>query len=153
MIDIYKRARFVIAIDTPGFVNCLHDARYRDLSLRELMWCLYNIAYLSKPYMPDVPNPEDRMQVSLRLWSGCIIGAKTIALATRGGAVTPDDRRVVSYNVNQLSTEDRVFRAGIEAAPFFKQIRKERISFRGVPKGSVIRNYRISNSTFLTPSH
>src|SRR5262245_19279433 len=47
----------------------------------------------SAPLVPDAPDPIERLNLVLRIWSGCLMAAKTIAHETRSGENTPDDRR------------------------------------------------------------
>src|SRR5688572_10763652 len=42
--------------------------------------------------LPGVASPDERMNVLLRLWSGCISAGKMIALGTRSGSTSVETR-------------------------------------------------------------
>lgn len=70
--------------------------------------------------------------VLLRLWSGCICGAKTIALGTRDG---PTDKKMRARNVKKIrkiSDKDPIFKAGVRASLDFKRLMLQPISFNGI---------------------
>jgi hypothetical protein len=91
--------------------------------------------------MPDVPGALDRVNVALRLWSGCLSAAKTIALETRSGPNTPAMRANAFASLDALAHGDPIFAAGMEAAPAFKKLRDQPYSLDGVPKDSPVRRY------------
>jgi hypothetical protein len=51
------------------------------------------IAERTAAFIPEVTNTRTRVSISLRLWSGCMSAAKTIAQETRSGPNTPEGRR------------------------------------------------------------
>ena len=64
-------------------------------------------------------GPKRRAGISLRLWSGCLWAAKTIATETRSGQNDAPMRFQVCFELDLLSERDSVFRAGVETAvPF-----------------------------------
>ena len=79
-------------------------------------------------------NAED----NLRIWAGCIMGAKVLALQTRTGKTTRKMRKVGAERLQRWCEVDLVVRAGAEVAPLFKAGRKEPVSYDGVPAGSVL---------------
>ena len=85
---------------------------------------------------------RNRINIALRLWSGCISAAKTIALQTKSGLNTPQIRGLLfSKKIDPTAQMDAIYREGVEAAPSFKSLRKEEYSFEGVPETSVVRKY------------
>lgn len=140
--DVIQRAKLVNNIDTPNLADTLFSDFRGSLNLNDKIQCLNEIARLSKSYIPYVEDDNVRVNISLRLWSGCISAAKTIALQTRGGPNTPEMRAsIFSNQIDPIAEEDPIYCAGVEAAPSFKKLRNETYSFEGVPEKSVVRRY------------
>lgn len=76
---------------------------------------------------------------ALRTWSGCISGAKCIALGTRNGRNWPWWRRRQAKRMEMLCFRDPKFQVGVMAAVAFKVGRNEAYSFLGVPKDHFLR--------------
>lgn len=93
--------------------------------------------------MPDVRNPVARLNICLRLWAGCLDAAKTIDLRTRSGPNTPEQRaELFSTKIDIISSEDPLYRAGVEAAPTIKDLRNNQpYCLEGVPPTSPVRRY------------
>ena len=89
------------------------------------------ITKLSEDYMPDVKDPTARLNVTFRLYSGCLMAAKTIAFDTRNGANTPETREhVVSKILEALCSEDKIFEAGVGSCARAQEARRTRIFFQ-----------------------
>lgn len=88
---------------------------------------------------PDVSDQPERMNILLRLWSGCISAAKMIATGTQSGPNTPELRAQAFRAIDTISREDAFYKAGVVAAPTFKRSRSEVYSFEGVPADSPVR--------------
>jgi hypothetical protein len=83
----------------------------------------------------------NRLDVLLRLWSGCLAAANTIALGTKDDQNKPT-KRAENFNIiDFLASGDPVYLAGVEAAPALKKLRNEYYSFEGVPLDSIVRKY------------
>jgi hypothetical protein len=95
----------------------------------------------SRNLIHDTANDNTRVNLILRLWSGCLAAAKTIALGTRDGPNDPAIRTRIFKEIDSLTLTDFVFSAGVEAAPAFKKLLKQHYSFDGVPLSSVVRKY------------
>jgi len=135
---VKQRAELVKAIG-PVLVR---DSILLTLSENEKSARLNEVGSLSKTYIPDVKEDRNRINIALRLWSGCISAAKTIALQTMSGPNTPQKRESIFRNtIDPLAQTDAIFRAGVEAAPAFKSLLKEEYSFEGVPETSAVRKY------------
>ncbi len=135
--DVNQRARLVDAIDGP----LIRGSLLHTLNGREKTQRLNDIAGLSKTYIPDIDDDNVRLNITLRLWSGCLSAAKTIALQTMSGPNTPGTRSLIFGKINSIAQEDPIYCAGVEAAPSFKRLRNEPYSFEGVPENSVVRRY------------
>ena len=83
--------------------------------------------------------------IYLRIWSGCMDGAKTIAIGTGNGRTTPWVRTSFwrrlrcAMGVNRRAKKDPTYALGAAAALAFKRGRGEPVSFFGVPWGNVLR--------------
>ena len=101
-----------------------------------------NISDGSKIYMDDIKNSNDRVNLTLRLWSGCLDAAKTIAMETRNGPNTPKIRtKLFKNSIDIRAKDDEVYAYGVSIAPLFKERRKQPISFKGVPKNSQVKKF------------
>lgn len=109
---------------------------------------LGDIAVASSEFVPDVPGELERLKIVLRLWSGCLDAAKTVALETMDGPNTPELRARAFPEIDARAGEDPIYRAGVEAAPAFKKLRRQNYSFAGVPGESPVRRYP---NEFLLP--
>jgi hypothetical protein len=83
-------------------------------------------------------SPETRKNVMLRLWSGCISAAKTIAYKTRSGRNTPETRQRAFRAIDASAESDPFVRAGVAVGPFLKATRKQRVYMDGVPLTSPV---------------
>lgn len=81
---------------------------------------------------------------ALRVWSGCLCGAKTIALGTRNGRNWPWWRRHQAKRLEDSCSRDSCFLRGVFAAVAFKVGRNEAWSFFGVPHDSYLRLGRLA---------
>jgi hypothetical protein len=66
---------------------------------------------LSRMLMPDVTEDQERLNITLRLWAGCVSAGKTIASATRSGANTAEVRATAFRGIDARAAGDRVFEA------------------------------------------
>lgn len=138
--DSEIRARFVDAIDAPLIQGNSNGEAFKYLGAR-----LVSIARKSSEYIPEISGSLLRVNIALRLWSGCLSAAKTIALETRDGENTPEGRRKLFESaIDPRAASDPIYRAGVEAAPLFKQLRQEEISFEGVPENSPVCKFKSS---------
>jgi hypothetical protein len=128
------RAELIHAIDGP-LVTRLGDVV--DVT-RQIAEQIRRIEEGSRRFMPDVPDTMVRINICLRLWSGCLSAAKTIAHETRSGPNTPSMRVQLTQEIEQVAASDAVFAAGVEAAQAFKRHRNETYSLEGVPTGSLV---------------
>ena len=139
--DVTQRAKLVYTINTPKLANSLFADFHGNLSIEEKAQCQNTIARLSRAYILDVTDDKVLMNVSLRIWSGCLSAAKTIALKTMDGPITSENRESIIKQIEHIAQGDSIYRAGVEAAPSFKRLLKEDYSFEGIPKNSVVRRY------------
>lgn len=144
--DVKKKAKLVQDIDTtiaPHFASSTFKGQIFALSQSSFDAMLKDVTKVADEQIYDLDNTNARSGVAFSLWSGCISAAKEIATGTRGGANTPESRMDTFENlINPLCEIDELFKAGAETAPILKRLRKEDISFSGVPAGSPVLVYK-----------
>jgi hypothetical protein len=115
---------------------------------------LNRLATESYSYIQDVIDVKDRVSIALRLWVGCIEGAKMIRFSSviesnefSFGKVsferirTAEDRHMESLYINSLASLDILYLAGVEAAPELKKQRGEYYSLEGVSQNSPVQSH------------
>lgn len=89
--------------------------------------------------LPDVVEQDARASICLRLWAGCLDGAKIIAMETRSGPNTANVRAHLHTTVIvPRAAVDPIYAAGAEAALAFKRLHNQPTSFDGVPCDSIL---------------
>jgi hypothetical protein len=78
------------------------------------------------------------VSILLRLWSGCICGAKTIALGTRDGPNTEQVRARQMAKLKKMSKNDYIFKAGVRASLDFKRLLLQPVSFVGIADKDIL---------------
>lgn len=134
--DVDRRAELVDAVDGSFITGSSLPEVLARLADR-----LRSVAEITRESLPDpdIPDGLTRVNVTLRLWAGCISAAKTIASETRSGANTPELRASIFAEIDSIADRDAIYRAGVEAAPAFKRLRKQPWSLDGVPARSPVR--------------
>lgn len=134
---VENRAKFIHSSDGPFFEGSSNGEIIQNIGRR-----LTELAKISESYMPDVSDSLARVNLALRMWSGCISAAKTIALETRSGPNTPQMRaETFSKYIDPIAEKDVIYRSGVEAAPAFKKRRNQEYSFQGVPENSPVKRF------------
>jgi hypothetical protein len=136
LIDVKQRAKFIHEIDKPLLVDVNGVSQWVECGVH-----LRTIARLSLQEMPELSSELDRVSVALAMWAGCIMAAKAIAFETRAGDNTIDGRAEAFVTIDNLAAGDALFCAGVEAAPVFKEHRRQGYSLDGVPTTSRVRRY------------
>lgn len=102
---------------------------------------LNHVDDLFKQYKFTFKSKEHGQSFGLRLWSGCISAAKSIAPETMNGQNTHKLRSNLFRTLDRIANKDPIFKFGIECAPLFKKHHQQYYSFDGVPLASSVRNY------------
>ena len=90
-------------------------------------------------FLNDVPDYPSRLGLSLRLYTGYLSAAKTIAWGVTGGKHTAVTRAASIAAIEAIARNDLVFKAGVEMAPQYKwRVLGEGIYSDGIPAGSVL---------------
>jgi len=127
-----RRTRFALELDST-FAGIL----IRNLSENQKSLWLQKVDEVASKFTSE-QSSDKRINCSLRLWAGVLTGAKIVALETRAGPVTPENRRKASTEMQERSRRDPIFRAGLEVATRFKELRGQAYSLEGVLPGSPI---------------
>ena len=114
---------------------------FENFSENTKMAILNQVDDLCKKYKFPLVSQELRKSFGLRLWSGCLSAAKTIAHETMDGPNTPESRLTIFQNLDNIASNDPIFRLGIECATLFKKCYRQYYSFNGVPLMSSVRKY------------
>ncbi|HZA71093.1 MAG TPA: hypothetical protein VE548_15470 [Nitrososphaeraceae archaeon] len=154
LADVEIRASLVNEIDQPlisGIDNPVISGMLVDLDYNQRDLRLTSIAKISGNYLTEKMDDKLKINISLRLWTGCIEAAKGIRSAYVAGIrdgvvieapITQEYRQALFISLIDLRTKtDSIYAAGVEAAPAFKKLRMENYSFAGVPSNSVVRKY------------
>ena len=77
-----------------------------------------------------LPGIEEKYQLNfaLKLWSGCLATAKTIALGTQTGKNTAQFRSEMIPRIDTTSTKDMIYRKGRRLLVFGSRIQKILVS-------------------------
>jgi hypothetical protein len=133
---VERRAELVHRIDAPLVENLdLVDVVGR-IATR-----VRDILAVTPEFMPDVDSPIDHLNIAIRLWSGCLSAAKTIAHETRSGPNDATVRARIMPEIDAIAREDPIYAAGVESAPAFKRLRGQGYSLEGVPETSPVQRY------------
>ena len=137
--NISNRKDLVLELDKPFLPQSLIKDYNNLLSPEEKNQCLNEILSISKRFITDVNDDKEKINICLRLWSGCLSTAKTIAIETNDGPNTPEIRYALHNKITELAENDLIFQAGAEVAEEFIKARNEEYSFEGIPNDSFLK--------------
>lgn len=99
----------------------------------------------------DVADHRQRINITLRLWAGCVAAAKLLGKRyVRGWGdldiiedeITPNMReKDFKQSIDPKALSDPIYYAGVEAAPILQRLRNEPIFMDGVPSESPVMNF------------
>lgn len=103
---------------------------------------IHNMLIIARRYIYDREwrrngSHEVLASIMLRLWSGCICGAKTIALGTRDGPNTRRSRARSMRKIKKMGKDDPIYMAGVKASLDFKRLLLQPVSFIGIPEKDI----------------
>ena len=140
--DVETRAILIDRIDMPLTVeNNTANLLLEYMSQDEREFRLNKVLGIANSFLLDIPTEASKKNVILRLWSGCLDAAKSIAIETRDGLTSPEIRKSHFYQIDLFARWDLVYCAGVESVPSFKRRRKESYKFEGIPYDSPVRKY------------
>lgn len=140
--DVEMRAILIDKIDFPitgegNTANILLEYMTED----ERQIRLGEALRIADSFLTDQISEISKKSVILRLWSGCLDAAKSIATETLDGTTSPESRKEHFFQIDIFARWDSVYRAGVQTAPALKKIRKQYYSFDGVPNDSPVRRF------------
>jgi hypothetical protein len=92
-------------------------------------------------FLTDKISEISKKSVILRLWSGCLDAAKSIATETLDGTTSPERRKEQFFQIDIFAKWDSIYCAGVETAPALKKILEQYYSFDGVRDDSPVRKF------------
>ncbi len=135
LIDVERRAEIINQLD--GNFESIAAAYTTSRDVKKEYF--NQMAESTKTLLPEMLKDKERVSIIFRMWSGCLCAAKTIALETRSGDNTPELRKCLFNElINPLAELDPIYKAGVETAKAFKELRDQPYSFEGVPKATPI---------------
>ena len=140
--DVERR---VILIDKTDFLitgegntaNTLLEYMSEDERQIRLGKCLR----IADSFLTNQISEISKKSIILRLWSGCMDAAISIATETLDGTTSPERRKEQFFQIDLFAKWDSIYRAGKETASGLKKIRKQYYSFDGVPDSSPVRRF------------
>ncbi len=140
--DVETRAILIDKIDMPlTLENNTANLLLEHMSPDEREFRLKKVLGIANSFLLDPISETSKKNVILRLWSGCLYAAKSIAVETLDGLTSPEIRKEHFFQIDLFASWDSIYRAGVESAPSFKRRRKESYRFEGVPYDSSVRRY------------
>ncbi|MFL6320256.1 MAG: hypothetical protein ACJ72Q_07265 [Nitrososphaeraceae archaeon] len=164
----YEWSKPLEAIDS--IPESLHDvinrAKYLDFVYKNMiagskLWELNNKqqieSFLTKidegsiPWIYDIADGKQRINITLRLWAGCLDAAKYLQdkyVSRRNDGtvseaiITPDMRaKAFKKTINPKASLDTIYYTGVEAAPVLRKIREQPTYSDGIPSDSPVMNH------------
>lgn len=140
--DVEIRAILIDTIDFPitregNTANILLEYMSED----ERQIRLEKALRIANSFLTEQISEILKKNIILRLWSGCLDAAKSIATETLDGITSPETRNGHFFQIDIFARWDSVYRAGVETAPALKKRRKQYYSFDGVPVDSMVRRF------------
>jgi hypothetical protein len=145
--EVIKRAKYLDFVDK----KMIAGSRLWDLNKQQISSFLAGIDKESIPWIYDIADGRQRINITLRLWAGSLDAAKSLrktyaSLQSDGSVneevITPDMRtKAFKESINPKASSDPIYYAGVEAAPVLKRLRNESIFTDGIPSDSPVMNY------------
>jgi hypothetical protein len=140
--DVETRAILIDKIDMPlTLENNTANLLLEHMSPDEREFRIKKVLGIGNSFLLDQISETSKKNIILRLWSGCLDAAKSIAVQSRDGLTSPEIRKEHFFQIDLFASWDLIYRAGVESAPPFKRRRKESYKFEGVPNDSPVRRY------------
>ena len=145
--DVIKRAKYLDFVDK----KMIAGSMLWELNKQVIDSFLTNMDKESVPWIYDIGDGKQRINITLRLWAGCLDAAKYLRdkymSRSNDGTVseetiTPEMRaKAFKESINPKASLDPIYYTGVEAAPIFKRVRNEPIFSDGIPSDSPVMNF------------
>jgi hypothetical protein len=138
LADVSARVNVVEAVS-----HVLRGRYLPDLSRPEKQRFFDDVFAVCNPLIVEPLIGDAKVSIGLRMWSGCLSAAETIASASHGGVNTTGKREYLFGGIDEEASHDAIFRAGVEAAPPWKRRigQGDDIFLEGVPGDSPVCKY------------
>jgi hypothetical protein len=137
LVDVYIRAQLVKEINGPF----IQGSDLSTLDVNEKTIRLDKVGTISKGFIQDINYVKARINIALRIWSGCLDAAKSIAFETNEGPVSQRTRSLSFFVIDHWANRDLIYASGVQCAPAFKKLLNQYYTFNGVPFDSVVRSF------------
>ena len=128
LIEIIKRAKYFDFVDK----KMIAGSRLWELNKQQISSFLASVDNESIPWIYDIADGRQRINITLRLWAGGLDAAKylrkTYVSIQRDGSVSEEvitsDMRAKAFkeSINAKSLSDPIYYAGVETAPILKRL-------------------------------
>jgi hypothetical protein len=144
--EVIKRAKYLDFVDKKIIVG----SRLWEFNKQQIESFLANVDKESIPWIYDIADGRQRINITLRLWAGGLDAAKylrkTYVSIQRDGSVGEEvitsDMRAKAFKegIDPKSLSDPIYYAGVETAPILKRLRNESIFTDGIASDSPVMN-------------
>lgn len=144
--DVIKRAKYMDFVDK----NMTASSKLWEFNKQQIESFLTNMDKESSPWIYDVADCKQRINITLRLWAGCLDAAKYLRDkyvnirsdgTTSEETITPEMRKkAFKETINPRASLDPIYYTGVEAAPVVRKIREQAIFTDGIPSDSPVMN-------------
>jgi hypothetical protein len=145
--DVIKRAKYLDFVDK----KMIEGSMLWELNKQQIESFLSNMDKESIPWIYDIADGKQRINITLRLWAGYFDAAKILqdkyVSRSNDGTIsekiiTPVMRvNALEESINPNASLDVVYYAGVEAASIVKRLRKQPIFTDGIPSDSPVMNF------------
>jgi hypothetical protein len=145
--EVIKRAKYLDFVDK----KMIAGSRLWEFNKQQIVLFLANVDKGSIPWIYDIADGRQRINITLRLWAGGFDAAKSlrktyVSVRSDGSvseeAITPHMRaKAFKESIDRKALSDPIYYAGVEAAPILKRLRNEPIFTDGIPSDSPVTNY------------
>jgi hypothetical protein len=144
---VIKRAKYLDFVDR----KMIAGSRLWEFNKQQIESFLANMDKESIPWIYDIADGKQRINVTLRIWAGCLDAAKNLrdkyVSRRNDGAVSEETilsemrEKAFKESIDTKASSDPIYYAGVEAAPVLKRLRNEPIFSDGIPSDSPVMNY------------
>jgi hypothetical protein len=144
---VIKRAKYLDFVDR----KMIAGSRLWEFNKQQIESFLANMDKESIPWIYDIADGKQRINITLRIWAGCLDAAKNLRdkYVSRRNDGTVSEETILSEmrekafkeSIDTKASSDPIYYAGVEAAPVLKRLRNEPIFSDGIPSDSPVMNY------------
>jgi hypothetical protein len=138
--EVIKRAKYLDFADKEMIMG---SKLWEFNNKQQIESFLANMDEKSIPWIYDVINGKQRINITLRLWAGCLDAAKNLRYKTASEQIITPEIRATAFkeSIDPKASSDPIYFAGVEAAPILKKLRNEPIFTDGIPLDSPVMNH------------